>query len=647
MKNQITFTSAITILIASIALLTGCTEIPTVTLLDRFPSSWSNVIEGNRAYIADETAISIYDITEGQELKLLSTTITGKGKLSICVKDGFLYSGCKSNQLMVYDARDPLHVVAIDSFSIGLGFYEKLVIANNHLYVGINPYGTWIFRIDSLGKPNLQSKLARAQDKRHRSRVSGIACDGTTLVIADEYGYYNIYDVKDPKNPQLLASRYQTTDGPYQAKLVGDILYFLIFQKSLVSIDISDRTTPKHLYELPLESPSYWIAIKNNRCYVTTGEDRMLVTVDIADPGQLKFFDRQFIPEGGGHVAVTDNRLLVGLWSSGLKLYDISSPTGIPELQNSIPFRGYPNSLSVVADTLVVPSGNDLNLYPIANSTSPDQWKKGMVVRQLPGFKYGHIAERNGTKWFIADSSKTTFLVSEKDGIVKKYPSARSGNILVDGNHLYIVGDTLDVFDVSGTDPVFVGTLSLPPHRSWMARIAEGKLAIREDTQKGKILLYDIGDQQTMKRMGEIESAGLLPINSFWLTSTRLFVSSDRLITYDISKLPIIKKIDDTRVWGGAVQSLYANDHYLIGHSYLEQIVVFDIRSGKPKELTWIKNSTLVSGCSVVNDNLLVLSYANLSYFPLKQLQPMWKPEMWFLKAKFWVDGVRDYVRWQ
>jgi len=377
-------------------------------------------------------------------------------------------------------------------------------------------------------------------------------------------------------------------------------------------------------------------------------DDTMLTTIDISDRSNLKILNVLPTPYyGGGHLTIAGDRLLMGLWSYGFNLYDISDGSGTPKLERSVTFRGYPKKMVYLDSTLVVPSHFRMNRYPVSSRTAPDQWKQGMTTLSTPDTLYFDLLYANGVQWATAKVGGVPMLLYTRDHSTKGIPLRKTGDIQIDRTYLYIIGDSIEALDFTELPPISLGMLNVPEFRSSSVSISNGKMVIVESGRKGKIVLYDISDPRKISRLGESDAVESSDVKGTLLKSDRLYLSSyHKLITLDISTPSAMKEIHRINTFGGDQPYIY--ESYLFSPScFTGWITVVDISKTPPQEITWIHtpSTSTYAECLVINNNLLVKSNSNISYIPLNKMGRMSKLQRQFLWMKFWIDGGWEHTK--
>jgi len=257
---------------------------------------------------------------------------------SIKVKGNYAFIGGHNAAVWVLNVSDPANpkpiVVMINGGrNTGLEISED----GNYLYVAASWSGLCIANISDPENPKWEII------------DYGPNIDGT-LIAVDNYLYQgglNIYDVSDPKNPELVYSEKLFGEG-YKRVIAryGNDYLIGAGEEGVFIVDISNRTNPVIVGKVSLpEKPNVDIlagrpgAVSGSVVYV--GADNHLYSIDISDPTNPVILDKVYT--GGTNSVViygTYAYSLPRVASWGFRVVDISDPSNMKVVETRYDLGG-------------------------------------------------------------------------------------------------------------------------------------------------------------------------------------------------------------------------------------------------------------------------------------------------------------------
>jgi len=184
--------------------------------------------------------------------------------------------------LFTVDVQDPNNIVLIGNLSTP-GYAWNLELDGGFGYIADLGAGLTIVEIDELNAINPKIGELYSKDS---SPFNPIVADGIAYIGDSSLGSIQIVDVSDPALPTLLSTYPIDTDA-WDNFAIKDSFIFLPNNGS--GLHIVDARDPNDPQLATIAIPSFstdWIAIENNLAYVITGDEGVLVTLDILDPAK-------------------------------------------------------------------------------------------------------------------------------------------------------------------------------------------------------------------------------------------------------------------------------------------------------------------------------------------------------------------------
>jgi len=204
------------------------------------------------------------------------------------------------------------------------GMAYTCVKSNSRLYVAIDDRGVAIVDVLSLNAPQLLNLFSTG------GRVFGLEVRGDTLYTAMGSEGLEIYDCRNPSNPQLLGSL--SGFNLRSLELYEDFLYATDVSTGLLVLDISDPTNPVAIGELDFTGQHYGLALDTSRNQaVVCSFDGGMHVVDVSMPYDPVLFAS--IPIfGAWKVDLDDTLACVASWDDSVHIVDMVSHNEIASL---------------------------------------------------------------------------------------------------------------------------------------------------------------------------------------------------------------------------------------------------------------------------------------------------------------------------
>jgi len=300
--------------------------------------------------------------------------------------------------LATVDVSDPVNPLHLRNSYLGTpGRALDLYIDLPHLYLADDVAGIHIFEIAT--NPNVPDYLSTydtADDAR------GIAAEGGIAVVADDFGAPDDWagllflDAVDPRNPELLGT-YPTGGTCNGGILDGDRAYvgqgrqgFVIVDiadprdpstvssftdsigfvnamairepilavanrwRGLLTVDVSDPSSPSYLGEVDTGREVTRVTISNDMAYVVDGDFRAIDLSDPSSPTVVSSYDTESFSVD---LALSGNLAFVADSDNGLLSFDISNPFDTLFLVDRFNSPGNALGVHAVGNTICLADG--------------------------------------------------------------------------------------------------------------------------------------------------------------------------------------------------------------------------------------------------------------------------------------------------
>lgn len=269
-------------------------------------------INGTMLYVAQlYNGLEIYEIAYPTvPVKLGEITMS---PMSYALQNGHLFL-LDSTSLMTYNILDPQNPIYLKTMSNFISNPNDLAVVNNLIYIAEYNDLSSIIVVDATDPSNphlssLGSSYCRATKISIFGRTIFLSCPTSFMIIDSitfqtlatltsynnqkivQQGRYiyvptwrdgvDIYDISDRTNPNKI-SNIPTTGAAVSVFVYGDIAYIAGGDEGLIIVDISDKTKPVKIGNYPVSS-AYDVVVYGNIAYLGSLNQGFLA-IDVSDP---------------------------------------------------------------------------------------------------------------------------------------------------------------------------------------------------------------------------------------------------------------------------------------------------------------------------------------------------------------------------
>lgn len=438
-------------------------------------------------------------------------------------------------QVINFDAEAPqLSNEGLD-FGQGVNFggERRVYIENKLAYVADWFSGIHIYDLSNPKLPQLLSSFHTPGSPKGM-----IVRDGVAFVPDDDHGL-QIIDVSDPTTPTLL-SHLQTRGLGYTPRIVGDLLYLASHHGGFQIIDISDVRQPRQIGEFDTPGKAWSLEVRDELAYIADDDSGLLI-FDVSNPTTPEPVGQYFTGAAAEEVLLRDNIAFVAFFDDGLHVLDISNPRA-PQLISKLALPGNTRGLDLVGDTLFVAG-----------------WLAGVQAVDVSNLKQPTLLssiDTRGATWGLKVDADYLYAMDWWGGIAVLDVSDASHLRTVGGYHEHghvhhIASRDNYAFAAHGSIGLQVFDIKNPLHPTWTsgAHFPGQARAVAIHGERAYVAAGDGG-------LAVVDISN--PFNIRWLASA----NSD-----------------------GESHAVAADDKYAYLLDEREGLIVFDIRSGQPRKL--------------------------------------------------------------
>jgi hypothetical protein len=250
---------------------------PTIAGSVGTPTSAREVaVAGDVLYLADESSLEVFDITDpGNPTLLVSHGFVGEGR-DVAVSGDFLFAAARSGGVHVFDVSNP----ALPS-----------------LVGGIAPSGL----------------------------AYGLEVVGNVAYVAAHTAGLHAIDITDPTMPALLDS-YDTPGLAWQVAVDGDRAYVADDASGVQVIDISDPTDLKGADNWSAVATAFGVAVSGNYVYVARDGDGVSIVEKVGPIGVPRVLTEIDTPGAAEKPVIDGDMLYLADGAAGLQMIDVTNP---------------------------------------------------------------------------------------------------------------------------------------------------------------------------------------------------------------------------------------------------------------------------------------------------------------------------------
>ncbi len=349
----------------------------------------------NYTFVNNGSYLDILDTSDSTNFILISRYLSRGFIYDIKIKDTLVFlaiNGIGLSIINISDINNPQEIGFLKLY----GYYPKIELFQDKLYY--STYSLYLIDISDPKSPLLQKKYNTGWSHNNlkiRDNYLYIACGWRGFKIFDisypdslieVYHNDNIYgyDVDLKNNYACLATGDSITildiSSPSEPITIGKIQSNTIstcrFYKDMIicggyrlySIDISDPSQLKHLYNFNLGVLSQDIFLKDNKIYVSDGSNGFILC-SVNNEGRFSLYGTNNTSGYSMGIAVKDNIAYITQYNEGIKLIDISDLTS-PKYLKSINEGSIVETIKI-RDNYLFCSDSGLKIYDISDAKNP------------------------------------------------------------------------------------------------------------------------------------------------------------------------------------------------------------------------------------------------------------------------------------
>jgi len=428
---------------------------PTLTGTVAIPGTARGVdVAGDYAYVAaGDSGIAVVDISNRAAPSLVTHVTTAGSALRVAVAGDYAYVAANTADFQVIDISDPTAPSLVTGLSIA-GSGQDVAVQGNYAYLATGSIGVQIIDISD---PTAPAALGN-----YGTGVVAVEVAGDYAYLASAAAGLLVVDVSDPMSPSLAGS--YVTGNTRDVAVDGNLVFVSDASNSVYEFDVSNPASPALEGTYATVAYPRALAYAAGTVYVAVDSQglQVLQTHTWIRPEILA--DRSFTTATANDVAVSGNRLvLLGL--TEFELWDITDP-GDPVFRDSegLVYFGFGSDAVIDGDVLYVIVYQDgLRVYDISTPSAI------VEIDNEPGTEFQSVAV-DGDRLFVLglDSRLDIFDATRPDSLVLlgEYfdPVGGGKGIAVHGNVVFAaMGPELEAIDASDpTAPSLLGSVSIP-----------------------------------------------------------------------------------------------------------------------------------------------------------------------------------------
>ncbi|ASD63235.1 LVIVD repeat-containing protein [Bdellovibrio bacteriovorus] len=410
-------------------------------------TSYSLIKSGSLIYVGGSESLGVLDISNPAAPTLISKDTKTDTPESMTILGNKLYSCNYDVGVHEWDLATPTSPVRIDSFLLGgcLG----ITSLSGTVYIADEETGLRILNSSS-------RKYLRMENPLSLMSVNSITVGASHIYLPDSFMGIVTLNNSNPLRPEFT-SRINSMSVVAAPIEENNILY-VADQYFIRTIDITDAANPVSLGSSARFSATggYINALAKKGSLLYTIEGSFLGIYNVADPANIL---QVASPSYASmmELTVSGNMLLAASGSTGLRVFDISTPTS-PSLSGTYNSPGSARHAILDGTYAYLADGTaGLQVVDVSNPASPT----AVATYDTAGTAIS--LAKKGNYVFVADSGHVEVIdVTDPLNPTLKttmnktlFGGANSKAVVIKGNYLYVLlYDGIEVFDISDIDNI-------------------------------------------------------------------------------------------------------------------------------------------------------------------------------------------------
>lgn len=430
--------------------------------------SYAVAVSGTHVYLGVGQRLVVLDASDPSTALGISEYLPSP-VIDMSVEGGYVYALLQYNGLAILSLDNPTTPTLVRHIAL-VGGGHDLSLAEGYAYLAGDDRGVEIVDV----RDPTTARVVGHYDVEEGA-VRAVAVAGNRLYASADQGI-RILDVSNPSSPTLLGHFPLNAEGP----VVVSGTHLFLAAGGLHVLDVSNPAAPTEVATVPGPVFAGGVALVGSRLYVTNTEldaTRTLEIYDVTTPTAPVRVGGFALQNSGRNLAISGTSAYIALYTSGLRVLDVSDPRGgiaatvdTPHTASDVAFV---RSYAYVADRFsirILDASDPLN--PTEVGSSPLDSERLVVSGTHAYSLYGAaptIFEVLDVSNPLAPAVVGTFTAPD---VIR--------DIAVAGERVYLTLDSgsLRIVDVSNpTAPVEVGHYDFPPNATALSVAISGNYA--------------------------------------------------------------------------------------------------------------------------------------------------------------------------
>jgi len=571
-------------------------------------------IQGDYAYILSGRGLRILDLNDPENPSEVGHCWIGEYLKCITVHEDYAYLGGRENvDLYIVDISNPSYPFQVGKFSGEIGSVQGIATDGDCAYIAELSRYTGLNIID-VSDPTEPESIG------HSERISlpiGIDLFDDFVYIITVSGDMIVMDISDPINPEEIGV-YDVGSHLLKDLLISDnYLYILDRLNGLSVFNISD---PEDITELDLLRFRCGITLDISGLFAYVSCEDGLRVIDVSNRRDIRLvtLHEELCPAqsiaADNEVAYTAHYSSSGEngdYSFELTILDIQDPYEFAVIGNYEPEFGWITQVAVTEQyAFIIDQYNGLRVADISNIELPvEVWFYNIhdVKEIIAAGDYCYIVQDIGNL-----SNIVIFDVSDPDSfqLITNYrASQRVNDIALNGNFVFLSGNTLQVVDISEpSEPALAATYGIAGSQIEVT----GNYLLCSGVDS--LWRLDISNPLDIQQAGFIDDIGRISILA--VSDRFAFVKSQgwRILIIDIVEDPT--KVGFYRAESYLVSMKADNDYLYLANSLIGLRIINVVNPDEPFQVGFYgtQNANL-SDMAICGNNAFVIDPAGLNIY--------------------------------
>lgn len=349
-------------------------------------------------------------------------------------------------ELKIFDVSNPAAPKLLGKRNLGVGFFSyRDAVAYSAGYVFLHGFGSY-FQVVDVRNPADPRIVKSALFPGSVSSGADLLADGNRLFVADGTGGLRIFDIADPAAPQPISNHIVATEIR-SVQLTASLAYAANAFGEILVIDCASPNNPRVIARVPTLFPPRFLVASNGRLFSVFQDGFELF--DLQNPLLPTLAGRYLGPIAD--VASLGNYAFVSR-DGRLDTFDISNPSAFAVAASYT--DGYFGILDLSGPFLATRSSAGVTVFNVSNP---------LALRPIGSYSENPTSlDFDGNVLFVQGQTVTPALRVSQNSVVLAGSAPSGSNLSADSGRFWVARDNLTLVDARNiSNAITIGSVPL------------------------------------------------------------------------------------------------------------------------------------------------------------------------------------------